>query len=49
MRPSKREQILETAVEMIDADGLEAVTYDSLSQATGVSKSGLIYHFPSRH
>lgn len=49
MRPSKREQILETAVEMIDADGLDAVTYDSLSQATGVSKSGLIYHFPSRH
>lgn len=49
MRPSKREHILNTAIGIVDAKGLEALTYDSLAEATGVSKSGLVYHFPSRH
>lgn len=41
--------ILRAAVEIIGADGLDAVTYESLAEASGMSKSGLIYHFPSRH
>ncbi|QGU08261.1 HTH-type transcriptional regulator RutR [Corynebacterium occultum] len=49
MRPNKKEQILRTAVQMIGAHGLEALTFESLAEASGFSKSGLIYHFPSRH
>lgn len=33
----------------MEPDGLAALTYDSLSAASGISKSGLIYHFPTRH
>lgn len=41
--------ILRAAVGIIESDGLDAVTYESLADASGMSKSGLIYHFPSRH
>ncbi|MDN6326152.1 MAG: TetR/AcrR family transcriptional regulator, partial [Corynebacterium sp.] len=41
--------ILRAAVGIIESDGLDAVTYESLAEASGMSKSGLIYHFPSRH
>ncbi|QDZ42009.1 TetR/AcrR family transcriptional regulator [Corynebacterium sp. sy039] len=49
MRTSKKELLITTAIDIIEREGLEALTYDSLSQATKMSKSGLIYHFPSRH
>lgn len=49
MRASKREAIIDAAVSLIDAQGLDAVTYESLSEATGITKSGIVYHFPSRH
>lgn len=49
MRTSKRGEILNAAVELIEADGLEAISYESLAEASGMSKSGIIYHFPSRH
>ncbi|MCQ9343654.1 TetR/AcrR family transcriptional regulator [Corynebacterium kozikiae] len=48
MRTSKKAMLLEKAIELVEQDGLAALTYDSLSAASGVSKSGLIYHFPSR-
>nr|WP_283251353.1 MULTISPECIES: TetR family transcriptional regulator [unclassified Actinomyces] len=34
---------------IIEADGVQALTYESLAAATGMSRSGLLYHFPSRH
>lgn len=49
MRTSKKEMILRTAIDYIGEYGLETLSYDSLAEATGLSKSGLIYHFPSRH
>jgi AcrR family transcriptional regulator len=49
VRTSKREVILDAAVGIIEESGIDAVTYESLSDACGLSKSGLIYHFPSRH
>lgn len=49
MRPSKKDEILRAAVELIEQDGLEAVSYEALAQASGMSKSGIVYHFPSRH
>ncbi len=49
MRRSKRDLILAQAVDLIAADGLAGLSFDSLATATGLSKSGIIYHFPSRH
>lgn len=49
MRPSKKEQILRAAVDLVEEQNLEALTFETLAEAAGFSKSGLIYHFPSRH
>ena len=48
-RVSKKVEALEKALAIIEKDGVHALTYDSLATATGMSKSGLIYHFPTRH
>lgn len=48
MRTSKRSQLIQAALEIIDKKSLDALTYDSLAKASGMSKSGLLYHFPSR-
>lgn len=49
-RTSKKQVALQAALNIIEeARSPEALTYDSLSAATGMSKSGLIYHFPTRH
>lgn len=45
MRTNKKQQLLATAMDIVESDGLQGLTYDSLSTATGTSKSGLIYHF----
>ncbi|QGU05510.1 TetR/AcrR family transcriptional regulator [Corynebacterium comes] len=49
MRRSKYDLILDAAVSLIATDGLDALSYESLAHAAGLSKSGIIYHFPSRH
>ena len=49
MRPSKKTEILDAAVALIERENLEAVSYDALAEASGMSKSGIVYHFPSRH
>src|SRR5699024_10987301 len=49
MRPSKKVEILNAAVELIEQGGLEAVSFEALAQASGMSKSGIVYHFPSRY
>ncbi len=49
MRRNKREEVLAAAVGVIEERGIEALTFESLAVASGLSKSGLIYHFPSRH
>lgn len=48
-RTSKKNEALVAALDIVQDAGVNAVTYDSLSQATGMTKSGLIYHFPTRH
>lgn len=48
MRTNKKDMLLEAAIALVEAEGLAALTYDSLSAATGMSKSGIIYHFPTR-
>lgn len=49
MRHSKRERILHAAVDLVGTGGLESLSFETLADAAGLSKSGIIYHFPTRH
>ncbi|TSD58604.1 TetR/AcrR family transcriptional regulator [Aeromicrobium piscarium] len=48
MRVSKREHILDTGLAIIEREGLTALTFEALAAESGVTKGGLLYHFPSR-
>lgn len=49
-RSSTKEYALKVAYHLVTETGcVDGLTFDSLAAATGMSKSGLIYHFPSRH
>ena len=43
-----RQQLLEVAARLSLAKGLSSVTLDAVSQAAGVSKGGLLHHFPNK-
>lgn len=47
-RASKRLEVLEAIVSIIERDGLTAVTLDAVALETGMTRAGLLYHFPSR-
>lgn len=47
-RPSKRDFILERAEELIQDKGAAHLTFDGLTEVTGISKGGLLYHFSSK-
>ncbi|MFJ7062572.1 TetR/AcrR family transcriptional regulator [Streptomyces microflavus] len=48
MRPSARTRILEAAVRVTERDGITALTLQSAAEEAGVTKPGLMYHFPTR-
>jgi AcrR family transcriptional regulator len=43
-----RERVLEAAERVVVEVGAARLTLDAVSQAAGVSKGGLLYHFPSK-
>jgi AcrR family transcriptional regulator len=45
---SARERVLEAAERVITDVGAARMTLDAVAQAAGVSKGGLLYHFPSK-
>jgi AcrR family transcriptional regulator len=45
-RPSAREKILEAALALVEEVGAPALTLDAVAERAGVSKGGLLYHFP---
>jgi AcrR family transcriptional regulator len=47
-RPETREAILERAVDLASAEGLEGLSIGRLATETGMSKSGLFRHFGSK-
>jgi AcrR family transcriptional regulator len=47
-RQNARTPILEAAVTLVATAGVDALTFDRLSEATGISKGGILYHFPSK-
>ena len=48
MEKTKRDQILELAMDVASSDGLEGLTIGSLSKLAGMSKSGLFAHFGAK-
>ncbi|WP_332697240.1 TetR/AcrR family transcriptional regulator [Bosea sp. (in: a-proteobacteria)] len=48
MRRSKKSELLEAAGTIIARSGVEAMTFDRLAAETGVSKGGILYHFPDK-
>lgn len=47
-RPSNRELILDTFEKILLTEGPASATLDAVAERAGVSKGGLIYHFPSK-
>lgn len=47
-RPSSRDKILDALASIIVNEGMAAATLDAVCARAGVSKGGLLYHFPSR-
>jgi AcrR family transcriptional regulator len=45
---SSRETILEAAIVVASRDGLGALTLDQVAREAGVSKGGVMYHFPTK-
>ena len=43
-----RQQLLDVAARLSFEEGIAAVTLDKVSQAAGVSKGGLLHHFPNK-
>ncbi|WP_246126136.1 TetR/AcrR family transcriptional regulator [Nesterenkonia populi] len=48
VRESKREQALEAATRVVQRDGVTALSYEAVAAEAGLTKGGLVYHFPSR-
>lgn len=43
-----REHILQAAGRVVSTEGVSALTLDAVAKAAGISKGGLLYHFPSK-
>ena len=44
-----RQQLLEVAARLASEKGMMAVTLDAVSGASGISKGGLLHHFPNKN
>ena len=47
-RPLAREKVLDAAEAVLTEQGLSALTLEHVAERAGVSKGGLLYHFPSK-
>lgn len=45
---SSRDRLLDAAEELVSAQGATNLTLDAVARAAGVSKGGLLYHFPTK-
>jgi len=46
--PAARDRILDAAEQLVAAQGASNLTLDAVAQAAGVSKGGLLYHYPNK-
>ena len=42
VRESKKTMILDAAIQVIEEDGITAVTFDSVAAAAGITRAGII-------
>lgn len=47
-RPSNRDKILEAAMNLVREQGVSKLTLDAAAKTAGVSKGGILYHFPNK-
>jgi AcrR family transcriptional regulator len=47
-KPNKRDELLEHASQIVLREGAAALTLDALALEAGISKGGVLYHFPSK-
>lgn len=47
-RPSNREELLAAASRLVHEGGPTSLTLDAVGEAAGVSKGGVLYHFPTK-
>ena len=47
-RVTKRDELLDAAERIVRRDGSSSLTLDAVAAEAGVSKGGLLYHFPSK-
>lgn len=47
-QPSTRDELLRAANRVVEAQGVAGLTLDAVAREAGVSKGGLLYHFPSK-
>jgi AcrR family transcriptional regulator len=45
---SSRDRLLDSAEALVSAQGATSLTLDAVAKAAGVSKGGLLYHFPTK-
>ena len=48
MRPSSKDALVAAAVEIVHEEGYQGLTFEALGQRTGLTRSGIVYHFPQR-
>ena len=46
--PAARDRILDAAEQLVADQGASKLTLDAVAQAAGVSKGGLLYHYPNK-
>jgi len=46
--PKAKQRVLETAQQLVSERGTGALTFDALSEASGVTRGGITYHFPTK-
>lgn len=47
-RPSKRMELLQAAARVVERQGSAQLTLEAVAAEAGVSKGGLLYHFPTK-
>lgn len=48
MRPSQRTAVLDAALRLLDREGGAQISYDATAREAGLTKAGVMYHFPTR-
>ncbi|WP_194786205.1 TetR/AcrR family transcriptional regulator [Actinomyces haliotis] len=48
MRSSKKALIVDTALSVVADDGVDALTFESVAERAGLTRGGVVYHFPTR-